>query len=122
MRRASQRVWRTNWAERKRDVALSLAKVRHVRRYSYASLLYEEIRCGYSHEYAPGANAYSWLPGQRSGGTAATYVNFGFPDPVRLIHFHIEWIAELPVEIAVSLDKQELALPFGEPAKWWIDG
>ena len=34
--------------------------LREIRRFSYANLLYKEIRCGYVHEYAPGDQARAW--------------------------------------------------------------
>jgi hypothetical protein len=95
-----------------------------IRRYSYANLLYEEIRCGYSHEYDPGEKARSWSVGARVADTPTTYVNMlsDCDQRTRLIHFHIEWIADVVTEIACSLDKQAQMLPLSEPEKWWIDG
>jgi hypothetical protein len=94
-----------------------------IRRYSYANLLYEEIRCG-THEYGPGERAHSWSVGARVADTTTTYVNMlsDCYQRTRLIHFYIGWIADVVAEIARSLDKQAQLLPLGKPEKWWIDG
>jgi hypothetical protein len=96
-----------------------------IRKFSYACLLYEEVRSAYAHEYKPGAKADSW-PMTMSEGQSVSYVNrllaAGVPETGRLIHFHIAWLAKLAVDIARNIDTHRTTLPRQIPASWWIDG
>jgi hypothetical protein len=96
-----------------------------VRQFSYACLLYQDVRSAYAHEYQPGARADSW-PMTMSRSEAVSYVNRlvgpGEAATVRLIHFHIAWWAELAIGIAKSIDAQSRAVPRSPPLNWWIDG
>lgn len=40
----------------------------------------------------------------------------------RLIHFHIEWLTELAVELASVVDSLSGELPRQQPKAWWING
>jgi hypothetical protein len=97
---------------------------KNIRKFSYACLLYEEVRSAYAHEYKPGAKADSW-PMTMSGNQLVSYVNRLLdprtPETTRLIHFHIEWLAKLAVDIAKSIDNDCATLPRKAPANWWID-
>lgn len=96
-----------------------------IRKFSYACLLYEEVRSAYAHEYRPGAKADSW-PMTMAVGQSVSYVNrllaAGIPETGRLIHFHIAWLAKLAVDIAMHIDIHRASLPRPAPASWWIDG
>ena len=96
-----------------------------IRKFSYACLLYEEVRSAYAHEYKPGAKADSW-PMTMAEGQPVSYVNrlltSGIPEIGRLIHFHIAWLARLAVDIAMDIDTHHALLPRPVPASWWIDG
>jgi hypothetical protein len=96
-----------------------------IRKFSYACLLYEEVRSAYAHEYKPGAKADSW-PMTMSEGQSVSYVNrllaAGIPETGRFIHFHIAWLAKLAVDIARNIDIHRATLPRQAPASWWIDG
>jgi len=96
-----------------------------IRKFSYACLLYEEVRSAYAHEYRPGDKADSW-PMTRSEGQSVSYVNRlltpGIPETGRLIHFHIDWLAKLAIDIARNIDIDCATLPQQAPATWWIDG
>lgn len=98
---------------------------KEIRKFSYACLLYEEVRSSYAHEYKPGAKADSW-PMTMSADQSVSYVNrllvAGVPETGRLIHFHITWLTELAVDIASSIDALDRALPHQVPSSWWIDG
>jgi len=97
-------------------------ELRHIRRFSYASLLYQEIRSSYAHTYRPGNAAGSWpmtmLPDQR-----ISYINQlreSDRQLQRLIHFHVGWLGELAVDLAEAVD--ETVVPWANPATWWADG
>ena len=95
------------------------------RRFSYASLLYEQIRSSYAHEYQAGEEADSW-PMTMCEGQSVSYVNrlhaVGTPESERLIHFHIEWLMKLAVDLASSIDATCATVPEQIPSGWWIHG
>ena len=81
---------------------------RYLRGLSYASLLYREVRCGYTHEGRPGPTAQSWaMTGHPTA--CISYVNtIGHS---RSIHFHIDWIANLALTAAEAVDQLTPPLP-----------
>ena len=101
--------------------ACSNTSVEILRRFSYASILYSEIRSSYAHQYQPGGRADSWpmtsLKNQR-----VSYVNrlADTGEVHRLVHFHIEWLAALPIGIAEAIDG--LSQTPARPVKWWAKG
>lgn len=99
--------------------------LRCVRRHSYASLLYSEIRSSYAHDYAPGGKADSW-PMTTYRGQFVSYVNrllnCDTLASARLIHFHVESLIKIAVELAADIDGISLSLPLKRPNAWWIDG
>jgi hypothetical protein len=109
---------------------------KYVREYSYASLLYCQIRCNFVHKYRIGERA---VEGDQVrsvfnvNDSEISYVNpfdNGNLPPKRLIHFPLEWIGGLAANIARELDAEcvqqnkqifeDLALTRPDP--WWIDG
>jgi hypothetical protein len=96
-----------------------------IRKFSYACLLYEDVRSAYAHEYKPGTKADSW-PMTMSSGQFVSYVNRlltpGIPETGRFIHFHIASLAKLAIDIAMNIDVHRATLPRQAPASWWIDG
>lgn len=96
-----------------------------IRGHSYACLLYEEIRSSYAHEYRPGSRADSWAMTQYIG-QAVSYVNRLLkpetPKTERLIHFHIEWLRQMAIDLAMSIDILASEIPRSVPASWWIEG
>jgi hypothetical protein len=104
-----------------------------VRRYSYASLLYEHIRCGFIHTYRTTEAATSDDALRAvfdSSGAKITYVNSLHAAGMRKIYFPLKWIAGVTVNIAADLDSDSTRhnKNFGEnldlavPTTWWIDG
>lgn len=110
--------------------------VRGIRKYSYAALLYDELRCGFVHQYRAQSRAteHDGLRGiVTSKRTEITYVNSA-SDPnapaARQIYFPSAWIAGLATGVAAGLDQlcaqqnkgifQPLDLP--KPKTWWIAG
>jgi hypothetical protein len=99
-----------------------------VRKYSYACLLYEEVRSSYAHEYKPGEKADSW-PMTMASGQSVSYVNrllttdtYEAIETIRLVHFHIEWLTKLAEDLALYIDGISTTLPYPLPSKWWKDG
>lgn len=103
------------------------------RKYSYACLLYEHIRCGFIHTYRPTESATSGdaLDEIFDHGTSnVTYVNYLESQGMRKIYFPLDWISEVAKNVAAGLDDEcqqhgkflgdnlDLAIP----GTWWIDG
>jgi hypothetical protein len=94
-----------------------------IRRWSYASVLYEHVRSSYAHEYQPGEAAVSW-PMTMKPDQHVSYSNrleMATIQMERLIHFHAEWLGELAVSRADALD-HEPSVPRSLPNKWWAEG
>ena len=100
-------------------------KAERTRKFSYACLLYGEVRSSYAHEYKAGANAESW-PTSCATDESASYVNRlvgpRLSETKRLIHFHIEWLTRVALIIAGNVDARRQAVPLPFPTLWWIDG
>ena len=94
--------------------------VKEMRKCSYANLLYCDVRSGYAHEYRPGDRADS-CPMTQDPDSAVSYTNL-LDDPERLVHFHVDWVAELALEIAQAIDHVATCVPRTAPTKWWIEG
>jgi hypothetical protein len=103
------------------------------RRYSYACLLYEHIRCGFIHTYSTTDSATSGDALRDifdRGVPNITYVNYLAAQGMRKIYFPLEWISEVAKSAATGLDHecQRLGKFLGEnldlavPSMWWIDG
>ena len=104
-----------------------------IRYHSYASLLYTEIRCGYSHEMLPGKMATS-SGGFNFNNTSVSYENFstkgldGKYSRERKIHFPIPAIAEAVRKVGEYLDLKckEYNVMYSEaftdapPKTWWL--
>jgi hypothetical protein len=110
---------------------LSLCKIR---KYSYANLLYEQIRCGYAHQYRTGHEASdhdSLRPIAKVKESVISYVNVNSDNTIyRFIHFPLHWIASVAEGIALGLDNESSKkgkmlfddLCFEVPKPWWLDG
>ena len=93
-------------------------KLKHLRQYSYASILYSEIRCGYSHEAKPGKQAASRLMSI----IKADGVSYETIGGQRLVYFNLEWLADILIRCAEHLDNNEDNLPLNRPSNWWAEG
>jgi hypothetical protein len=94
--------------------------LKEIRIYSYANVLYQEIRCNYMHEYNSGKKADPW-PMTSNNQAQVSYVNW-LDDQNRHIHFHFDWIAGLIAELATKVDEISEKIPLTIPTNWWIDG
>lgn len=94
--------------------------LKNVRKFSYANLLYEQVRSCYAHEYRPGPLAESW-PMTSDQSSLVSYVNW-VDKPIRRIHFHVQWLLKVAVEAAGAIDAISKNLPKSDPAMWWVRG
>jgi hypothetical protein len=104
-----------------------------VRKYSYACLIYEHVRCGFIHTYSTTESAASGDALREifeSCSSKISYVNYLAAKGMRKIYFPLEWVSILAKNVAVDLDGEckRLNKRFGEnlgvsiPGTWWIDG
>lgn len=87
-----------------------------LRHFCYATLLYEEIRSGYAHEYAPGARSSSWQIGGHQPGACVSYLNRRDP-PDRQIHFNVQWLYEIAASVEINSRDQAPDPCF---KAWWL--
>jgi len=101
------------------DLASSIS-LKVIRKYSYASLLYSDLRCSYSHEYKIGSNAEVHKM-TRSTKQCISYVNF-HGEPFPLIHFDLNWLANVIRKCASRMVDWQSDQLSDIPSEWWIDG
>ena len=108
-----------------------------IRKYSYANLLYEQIRCNYAHQYriGPSASEHDSLRQKQImdiNESDISYVsvigdNVSF---LQVIYFPLKWIASVVQSVAKGLDvelSRQGKMPFDDlcldiPNPWWLDG
>ncbi len=94
--------------------------LKSIRKYSYASLLYNDLRCSYSHEYKIGHDAHAHRM-SKSKNACISYVNI-YKKPFPFIHFDLNWLANVVRKCAsVMLEKQPDQSSV-MPTEWWISG
>jgi hypothetical protein len=104
---------------------LPKANRKELRAYSYPALFYKHIRSNLVHEYKLSEDAASHFATRLQANVS--YVNrvdsAGMELSRRLIHFHIEWLANIVRSIASNvaplIDNYE-TLP--QPPNWWVSG
>jgi hypothetical protein len=94
--------------------------LKEIRKYSYANILYQEVRCNYMHEYHSGKKADFWAMTSNQQ-AKISYGNWE-GDPNRHIYYHFDWILELTSNLAIVGDSMTNRLPLSFPKTWWIDG
>ena len=105
------------------DLALDDAKTkyahvssRQLRKHSYASLIYEWLRCGYAHKYCPHESINEVPASKRNA--RVSYIGRGTLQGLeRRISFHFDYLMEL-AQHHVSILPQT---PSPAPSMWWID-
>lgn len=110
-----------------------------VRKHSYAYLLYEELRCSYSHEFKPGPRIEVHRPTRLHREPCVSYQPYSPGNPasseiplepyINLIHFDLPWIGEVLRKCSSAVDhieerfdKKQKHLPLKLPKTWWIKG
>ena len=96
---------------------------RRLRSQSYACLIYEQLRCGYSHNYFADRDITAFPPSDDHArvsyiGRVSSVLRTGRgPGLQRMIYFHLEYLIELAEHhVAILPGGAESA-----PAEWWID-
>jgi len=122
------------------------AKDTRIRDYSYANLLYKQVRCAFVHEYKPGENAVEDDPSRVFSFNQLCHVSYvsRTPDKERvdkdefahLIFFPLDWIASVALSIAAIVDSrldlwtpsgpddtvpEPVKFPLPRPGGWWIE-
>ena len=103
-----------------KDVVLLCPRIQLpiIRKFSYATLLYEEVRSGYAHEYEHASRSDSFPMGRRPG-AEVSYINRINQDNsrVRLIYFSPHWMAKL----ALSAELLSRGIAANENfSNWWL--
>jgi hypothetical protein len=94
------------------------------RRYSYPALFYKHVRSNLAHEYKLSEEAVSHFLTRRVANVSYNNrIDMSETEMTRrLIHFHVEWIANITRSIASNVvgfvDAYET---IARPASWWID-
>jgi len=105
------------------DLELSVAQAKYsnvsradLKRHTYAALIYEWLRCGYSHEYCPHENITHVPPSRHSA--RLSYIGRTTSNGLRrMISFHLDYLIDLAQYHAMSIAKN----PDPWPRRWWID-
>jgi hypothetical protein len=109
-------------------VKLISVDLKMLRKFSYASLFYEEVRCSFVHEYQPGEWSAS-VPMAAAGNYYITYANAETTKtPIvrntttnRFICFSFEWAEQLVLSVREYFEKNSPTLPFLRPPKLWLE-
>lgn len=97
--------------------------IKEIRGYSYANLLYQEVRSGLVHEYRPTEKASIYPMAKAS--EDISYVNTLNQDSgttCRKICFEYDWLEKVVEALRDSLDLVWQNAPRSDPSDWWIDG
>lgn len=122
----SSRVFEGTESDKLEDEILNICpgiSKKNIRRFSYASVLYSEVRSGLIHEYKITKNASSQP--MHDYCKSVSYLNIAQINPFCLyhsIHFHYEWIDSIVLTLQKSLDSKWQKTPYNDPNKWWIEG
>lgn len=114
-----------------RDVDLSEAEVStlcptltrtEIRKFSYPSVFYTEVRSQVAHEYELTGHAAPFSMYSASSGV--NYLNM-LPNSsalvsIRHIHFEVTWLVAILRSIGAKVDT--FTCPCQPPQKWWLDG
>ncbi len=88
-----------------------------LRKYCYASLLYEWLRCGYAHEYCP-HECITHVPATRAK-ARVSYIGRSMGSEIkRMVSFHLDYLMDLSNYHVSVLP----CCPYSAPASWWING
>lgn len=87
-----------------------------LRRHCYASLIYERLRCGYSHEYCP-HESITHVPASRKNARISYIGRLSDKTIKRMISFHLNYLITLAEYHVSNLPSS----PSTYPSPWWID-
>ncbi len=91
--------------------------IRDLKRASYASRIYEWLRCGYAHNYWAAGNTTHVAPSD--GPAQISYIGRREPDGnrARIASFHLDYLISVVEQQVSTLPKTKLE----KPDQWWID-
>lgn len=94
---------------------------KYLRNYSYPSMLYKHLRCGYIHEYDIDTKTSPFALTRKDA--YISYVNIRNFD-FRKVHFHFKWLCDLIISIEENIRNahSDNDFPLKRNANWWIDG
>ena len=96
--------------------------LQEIRKYSYAYVFYDQLRCGYVHEGKPRKMATTGRMGMSRRNPKIEYL---LEDHVNIIHkicFSFDWIKEMVLSISDIYEELDADSPATKPTKWWLDG
>ncbi|MGA2619205.1 MAG: hypothetical protein ABSF26_16475 [Thermoguttaceae bacterium] len=103
------------------DLPAARARYQHVspirlKQCTYASLIYEWLRCGYAHEYCPHDNITPVPPSRHNA--RLSYIGRATSKGLkRMICFHLDYLIDLAQYHAINVAET----PDPRPRQWWID-
>lgn len=106
------------------DLSLEDARTRYpgveakqLRKYCYASLIYEWLRCGYSHEYVPREDITPVPPSRAEARTSYIVRGMGAAGHKIMVSFHLEYLFKIAEHhVSILPDEESPA-----PSSWWAD-
>jgi hypothetical protein len=132
--------WYTGYIDKTESEVLALLGAsppsdckKFIRKYSYANILYEDVRCGFVHTYSPTDRA-SIDDATReifdAGSSQISYKNTPMQKGFRKIYFPLEWIAAVAKSVARGMDSECARnnkhcfenVGLSTPTLWWLDG
>lgn len=92
-----------------------------IRRFSYPSIFYSQVRSALVHEYrvGRGADGYAMTTRDADVSYANELIN---GEVVRKIHFHPEWLVAVARSIAAGASNLSAAAALKAPSRWWLEG
>lgn len=103
--------------------SLNNLTLKNVRKYSYANVLYEQIRCGFLHCYMPNKLADDSPRTRRNVGISYTYrIDKKDRETNHKIYFHYQWIKDLIESMIKNDDFLKNYKQQPTSVTWWLDG
>ena len=90
--------------------------VNDLRKFCYASLIYEWLRCGYSHQYWAHPNS-TYVPPSRCKARVSYITRTSSNGITKMVHFHIDYLLRLAED---QVSKMTL-MANPKPIIWWVD-
>ncbi len=96
-------------------------KTAELRKFSYPSVFYSEVRSSAVHEYQFSDRATNWPMTTRDAGVS--YSNLLVDGRTeRQIYFHIPWLISVISSIANNMDRAPVQGSLPVPSSWWREG
>ncbi len=93
----------------------TMVSEKELRKHCYASLIYERLRCGYSHEYCA-HESITEIQASREK-TRVSYIGRSSRNQIaRKISFHLDYLIDLADYHVTNFTSSEVA----QPQQWWV--